>query len=139
MLKIIKLKHIFLCALALLVGLSACTSEELKTSTNNQAAITELIGDSSKASIIKFYAEWCATCKEYAPIFDKVAAEYQDEINFYSIDIEDSKNKSLVRELKVARLPETAFISADRQNITKALGPLSEEELISSINKLKAL
>jgi thioredoxin 1 len=35
---------------------------------------------------IKFFAEWCGPCKQMAPIVDKLAAEFESEVKFYTVD-----------------------------------------------------
>lgn len=45
-----------------------------------------------KPTIIDFYADWCASCKEMAPSMRSVETQYKDRINFISVDGSNSKN-----------------------------------------------
>ena len=61
-----------------------------------------------KPAIIDFYADWCAPCKQIAPIIKDLAAEYEDEIAVYKVDTE--KQKELASNLGIRALPSILFI-----------------------------
>lgn len=94
-----------------------------------QTALEKLLANSSKPAVIKFYADWCTTCKDYNPSYEAIKAELASQVDFYEINIDKKKDKPLVRQLRVARIPETFFISQDRKNVYKELGPVSKDEL----------
>ena len=48
--------------------------------------------DSDKPVIIDFWAEWCAPCRQIAPIIKEIAAEYGDRVKIAKMDIEASIN-----------------------------------------------
>lgn len=43
---------------------------------------------SDKPVIVDYYAQWCQPCKLSAPMFDRLAADYGDRVNFYRIDVD---------------------------------------------------
>lgn len=49
--------------------------------------------------ILDFWANWCAPCKNFSPIFDKVANLYP-EITFAKIDIEKEQELAQVFEIR---------------------------------------
>ncbi len=118
--------------LALLV-LAAC-SQEVSSDTNN--ALREFLKGSSKPAVIKFYADWCDSCKDYAPTYTKVQAQQSKQVNFYSVDVDDKSSSKLIRQLKISRIPVTYFISRDRNNVSKKMGSLTEQELSSAAKNL---
>jgi thioredoxin 1 len=75
--------------------------------------------------VIKFYADWCAPCKAYAPIFEKVMKE--KDIDYENIDI-DKDTSGLAAEHNIRSIPATVFIYDDG-NIFKSQGALPEEKL----------
>lgn len=49
--------------------------------------------------ILDFWANWCAPCKNFSPIFEKVASAYP-EITFAKIDIEKEQELAQVFEIR---------------------------------------
>jgi len=76
--------------------------------------------------VIKFWAPWCGPCKNYEPIFKKVASKYSDKIEFIDINV-DSDNPETTH-FKVRSIPYTVCIKEDGSVLTKA-GVLNEQEL----------
>ncbi len=114
-------------SLVLTFLVSACTQQEVSSAT--ATALNDFLKGSTKPAIIKFYADWCESCKDYAPIYSKVQATQSKSVDFYSLNIDDKKNQALLKQLKISRIPVTYFISKDRRTVTKKLGPLYESEL----------
>ncbi len=99
-------------------------------------ALETFLKGSTRPAVIKFYADWCESCKEYEPVYSKVQASQSKRIDFYSLNVDDKKNQALLKQLKISRIPVTYFISKDRRIITKKLGPLYESELKAKVQGL---
>ena len=122
--------------LSLIFVLNSCTSNVSSQKTNSSEALKTLLKHSNKPAVLKFYAEWCSTCKEYAPAFEKVANKYAAQVDFISVDTDAKQNVALLKELKISRIPETVFVSVDRNTVSKRLGPISEQSLEKTVNSL---
>lgn len=48
---------------------------------------TEVL-QSDKPAVIDFWAEWCAPCRQIAPIIHELAGEYGDQVKIVKMDIE---------------------------------------------------
>jgi thioredoxin 1 len=48
--------------------------------------------DSDQPIIIDFWAEWCAPCRQIAPIISELAEEYGDRVKIVKMDIDAHPN-----------------------------------------------
>ena len=83
--------------------------------------------------IIKFYANWCAPCKAYTPIFESATSEYKDQIEVVSVNV-DTDTDGIASTYKIRSIPSTVLVREDGSFIKKD-GILTEEtvkELILS-------
>jgi thioredoxin 1 len=47
------------------------------------------VESSSKPVLVDFWAEWCPPCRMLAPIFEKLAANYGDQIIFAKVNVDE--------------------------------------------------
>ena len=83
--------------------------------------------------LIKFYADWCGPCQTYAKIWDETIPEFEGQVEFISIDV-DNDTTGLAAKYKVRNIPFTVLIKEDGSEITKAglLTKTNLKELILS-------
>ena len=81
--------------------------------------------------VIKFYASWCGPCKVYGKVWDKVTPDYDDQVQFASVDIDKDTTGEAVRH-KIMSVPTTVLVREDGSTVTKT-GRLSKEELTELI------
>jgi thioredoxin 1 len=83
--------------------------------------------------VIDFWAQWCAPCKQYGPIFEKVSEKYP-EITFAKLHTEEEVGLS--DHFFVQNLPTTVLMK-EKMVVFKQPGLLSEEELVDLIEQTK--
>ena len=76
--------------------------------------------------VIKFYADWCGPCRMYAPIFNKVADKYRDQVQVYDINVDDDPESA--QKYEVRSIPFTVLVKEDG-SIVRKVGILSENEI----------
>lgn len=59
--------------------------------------------------VIKFYADWCAPCRAYGPVFDKVK-DSTEGVEFIEVNL-DKDSDGLAAEYKVRSIPHTTLVS----------------------------
>lgn len=114
--------------LVCLLTLAGCNGSQ-EASVTGSSAVNEFLTESSKPAVIKFYATWCSSCKQYAPAFEQVKTTLSNKADFFEVDVDESQYKALVKELKVSRIPETVLVTKDRTGINKVLGAISVSRL----------
>lgn len=88
----------------------------------------------SEIVVIDFWAQWCAPCKQYGPIFEKVSEKYPD-ITFAKLHTEEETGLS--DHFFVQNLPTTVLMK-EKTVVFKKPGLLSEEALVDLIEQTKA-
>ena len=76
-------------------------------------------------SIVDFWAEWCAPCRSFAPIFAQSAQE-RPEIAHLKVNVDEELN--LARFFEITSIPTTVFIR-DGYLLDSITGAISKSRL----------
>jgi thioredoxin 1 len=91
--------------------------------------------DSNEIVIIDFWAEWCGPCKQFAPIFEKVA-ENNPDITFAKVNTEEQQ--ALADQYGIRSIP-TLMVVRDGIILLNQGGSLPEEAFGKLISHVKGL
>lgn len=80
--------------------------------------------------LLKFWATWCAPCRQLAPVVEKVMLENEfSDIEFISIDIDDESGQDAVRSFGIRSIPTLILLDENNTIIDSITGPASETYL----------
>ncbi|MEI6103294.1 MAG: thioredoxin [Methanothrix sp.] len=85
----------------------------------------------AKLKLMDFYADWCGPCKMQGPIFEDLAKDFSDKVEFQKINVD--KEGDLAIEKGIMVVP-TIILEKDGVEVQKWMGVTSKEELIKAIN-----
>jgi len=79
-------------------------------------------GASTRPKVISFHADWCPACEQLQPAINKAKSRFADEMDFISVNIDDEKNRDLVRLYKVRGVPAVVFINERGKVVDSFMG-----------------
>ncbi|MEU9400814.1 thioredoxin [Streptomyces sp. SID4985] len=85
--------------------------------------------------LIDFWADWCGPCKQFAPVYDKAAAENPDLV-FAKVDTE--AQPELAQAFGIQSIP-TLMIVRDQVAVYAQPGALPEPALVDIIKQAREL
>jgi thioredoxin len=109
------------------------TNEDFKKMVFNYEVNKEWKYEGTQPAIIDFYADWCAPCRQLAPLLEEVAKEYNGKIIVYKVDTE--KERELAQNMNISGLPTLLFIPAQGKP-QMSMGLLPKETLVKAINEV---
>ena len=66
----------------------------------------EIAFKNNKPTFLEFYAEWCEVCKEMAPKVSSLKEEYEKDINFVFLNVDNQKWDYYIRKFDVNGIPQ---------------------------------
>lgn len=91
-----------------------------------------LVIKADKPVLVDYWADWCAPCRQIAPIIDELAGEFGDKLDFYKLDT--NANPRVPTEQGVLGLP-TIQIFSGGQVVKSFTGGKTKAALIRAIEE----
>ena len=83
--------------------------------------------NNNKPTFLEFYAEWCEVCREMAPKVSALKEEYEKDINFVFLNVDNQKWEFYIRKFGVNGIPQVNLF--DRKGNLKSTLIGKQEEL----------
>jgi len=91
----------------------------------------------NKPTFLEFYAEWCEVCKEMAPQVSALKEEYEKDINFVFLNVDNQKWGNYIQKFAVNGIPQVNLFDKKGNLISTFIGKQDEIKIRESINNLE--
>ena len=91
-----------------------------------------------KPSLVEFYADWCAECRAMAPTVAAVEGDFDRDVNFVMVNVDNPKWYGELDEYGVDGIPHFAFLSGDDTERARMVGVLPREVMAANLDALRA-
>ncbi len=97
----------------------------------------EIAFNNKKPTFLEFYAEWCEVCKEMAPKVYALKEEYDKDINFVFLNVDNQKWDNYIRKFNVNGIPQVNLFDRNANLISTFIGKQEETIIKDSIDNLE--
>ena len=91
----------------------------------------------NKPTFLEFYAEWCEVCKEMAPKVSALKEEYEKNINFVFLNVDNQKWDNYIRKFDVNGIPQVNLFDRKGNLISTFIGKQEETTIRDVIDQLE--
>ena len=98
----------------------------------------EIAFKNNKPTFLEFYAEWCEVCKEMAPKVNALKEEYEKDINFVFLNVDNQKWDNYIRKFDVNGIPQVNLFDEKSNLISTFVGKQKEitiKESLANLNR----
>ena len=96
----------------------------------------EIAFTNGKPTYLEFYAEWCEICKEMASEVTELKEDFDNEINFVFLNVDNPKWDKFIKQFKVNGIPQINIFDSN-SNLQETFTGLQEEKTLkSSLNNI---
>ncbi len=97
----------------------------------------EIAFNNNKPTFLEFYAEWCEVCKEMAPKVSALKGEYEKEINFVFLNVDNQKWEKYIRKFNVNGIPQINLFDKKGNLKSTFIGKQEELAIRESLSNLE--
>ncbi|MBT9314181.1 thioredoxin family protein [Leptothoe spongobia] len=112
---------------------SASLSDMAEASVPLNQAITN-----GKPTLVEFYANWCTSCQAMAGDLQQLKHEYQQDVNFVMLNVDNSKWLPEMLHYRVDGIPHFAFLDQSGNDAGAAMGEIPRAVLADNLTALVA-
>lgn len=99
----------------------------------NTAGFVQEVMNSEIPVVVDCYTQWCGPCKMMAPVFEKVAADYDGKVKFVKVDLD--RCKPVGKQFNIRGVPTLLLIKGGTK-VDTIVGFSNEDKIRKAVDKL---
>ena len=102
----------------------------------------QITKENKETCIIVFSKETCSVCKQLAPVAEKMAAQFEGQVNFYGMDVKTPDGLATFKSLQLMGVPQSVyFLQGEmKESLPVAISEsIFKKEINDMINPKKGL
>ena len=96
----------------------------------------EIAFKNNKPTFLEFYAEWCEVCKEMAPKVADIKDEYEKDINFVFLNVDNPKSEKYIKKFNVNGIPQLNLFDEKANLKFTFIGKQEEKNIKDSLKNI---
>ena len=96
----------------------------------------EIAFKTNKPIFLEFYAEWCEVCKKMSPNVSKLKKQYEKDINFVFLNVDNPKWEKYIKEMNVNGIPQINLYDKELLLAKSFIGLQDEKAIKESLGNL---
>jgi len=97
----------------------------------------EIALKNDKPTFLEFYAEWCEICKEMAPKISALKEEYEKDVNFVFLNVDNKKWEKYIQKFGVNGIPQVNLFDRKGNLLSTFIGKQKESVIRESLADLE--
>ena len=97
----------------------------------------EIAFKNDKPTFLEFYAEWCEVCKEMAPKVSALKEEYEKDVNFVFLNVDNQKWDNYIRKFHVNGIPQVNLFEREGNLISTFVGKQEDITIRNAIDQIE--
>lgn len=98
----------------------------------------EIALSNRKPTLIEFYADWCTSCQAMAKDMNDLRQEYDQQINFVMLNVDNAKWLPEMLHYQVEAIPYFTFLDQSGESIASTIGEQPRLIMASNVEALAA-
>lgn len=91
-----------------------------------------------KPTLIEFYADWCTSCQAMAKDMDNLRQEYDQQVNFVMLNVDNAKWLPEMLHYRVEAIPHFTFLNQSGEPIASTIGEQPRPIMTANVEALAA-
>ena len=123
-----RLRNITIAIAAVLLGVGLYLATQFQSSHVSLSTVAErsvplqVALANGKPTVLEFYADWCTSCQAMAPTMAELEDEFDGQMNFVMLNVDNSKWLPELSSYRVNGIPHFEFLTADGTSVGHAIG-----------------